>query len=249
MSGARKAKPSEVARANGRTAMGTTFNKALVKETALFPSESRTEVVYRELSRCIDAIRYSDLTWDEAVKSVKEAGTNLGWLDRPWRWCCLRALLQEHSDAPEIFWPLFVQWWSDCESNLAHGWLQRTLASADGSARDFLEPEDKDFFDSLPERVTVYRGTQRPGRHVGISWTTDKEIAEWFARRFCLKGTPTLLSGQVRKSSIIAAFAHRKESEVICLPRHVHGRTETSVRGASMNNPRPSKWLGETIPG
>jgi hypothetical protein len=135
---------------------------------------------------------------------------------------------------PNIFWPVFVTWWPDCEANLMHGWLPTTLAARrrilGDNAYDYLDPEDKKFFDALPDRIAIYRGMQEHGRYVGVSWTTNERVAVWFARRF-YGNNRILLSGYVRKTSVIAAFTERNENEVLCLPQHVHGRTKKRVRG------------------
>jgi hypothetical protein len=211
--------------------------------------EDRALIVGKEVLRCLEAIATADLTVLEKVGAVKEIGSELILLSRPWRWWVLKGLLQHYALDRDIFWPLFLQWWSDCESNLARGWLPGTLNCARiwSSPYEFLEPDDKKFFDELPERIIVFRG-KPPGRHIGIgmSWTTDREVAEWFSLRF--NGTSgVLLAGHVRKASIITAIASRNESEILVFPRYVHGRIETKVSGCLWSK-RPSAWGKESKP-
>ena len=59
-------------------------------------------------------------------------------------------------------------------------WEPRDLMANDKYERDL------DFYDSLPERFTVYRGVSgvEPAlAAAGVCWTTKRNIAEWFALR------------------------------------------------------------------
>ncbi|MGW8787120.1 hypothetical protein [Heyndrickxia sporothermodurans] len=84
-----------------------------------------------------------------------------------------------------------------------------------------LVDEDRAFYDSLPERLTVYRGgagidAGMAGR--GMCWTTRRDIAEWFANRAVRdEGEPILVTARVRKSDVLLAFA--SEHEVVVKPR------------------------------
>jgi hypothetical protein len=133
-----------------------------------------------------------------------------------------------------VFWPLLMEWWCDGESNCMRSvvpMIKRAIEWDGGRLpHEFMEPEDKIFYDALPETVPIYRGTQRPGRHIGVCWTTDRKKAEWFARRFAYgEKKPVLLTGHVRKSNIIACFTGRKESEVLAFPKHIRGRKEEAL--------------------
>ena len=83
---------------------------------------------------------------------------------------------------------------------------------------------------ALPERVTVYRGVNAYSEPSGLSWTLDRERAEWFARRFPERPDyPGLvfsyvITGRVLRGRIIALFNARQESEVVVFPRYVYRR-------------------------
>lgn len=190
---------------------------------------------YVEMCTIIDRIKRADLPPDEAATAIREAAVALVCLDRPYRWACLKALLETYAETPSIFWPLFITWWPDKESR--SGW-SATVARAlsFGSAQKYMRPEDRECFTALPDPVSIYRG-QLAGRHAGIAWTTDREWAERFARRSALffGGEPTLLTGRVKKADIIAVLTERKESEVIVLPRHVRNRSSQPVRPCKLN--------------
>ena len=84
----------------------------------------------------------------------------------------------------------------------------------------FLAEADPEFYDSLPETLTVYRGADRSCIEAGVSWTTDRHVAEGFARghRLLFNPDPVVATATVRKSEIFAATNGRQESEILCLP-------------------------------
>ena len=90
------------------------------------------------------------------------------------------------------------------------------------SPRDLLtnnnEERDLEFYDWLPERFTAYRGASGISAEqcaVGLCWTIDRKIAEWFANRGAGDGEPVLLSTRVRKSDV--ALVKATEKEVVIL--------------------------------
>jgi hypothetical protein len=89
---------------------------------------------------------------------------------------------------------------------------------------------------ALPDRVSIYRGVNAYSEPSGISWTLDRERAEWFARRFPLRPDypglvwSELIEGRVLQRRIIALFQSRQESEIVVFPRHVYQQTRQRVR-------------------
>jgi hypothetical protein len=84
------------------------------------------------------------------------------------------------------------------------------------------EPNDMEFYDGLPERVVVYRGTTQAELDdwpfFGVCWTTKGETAEWFAAthgRFRrVDSNPILLSQTVMRAAIAGVTDTRDEAEV-----------------------------------
>lgn len=77
---------------------------------------------------------------------------------------------------------------------------------------------DLDFYNSLPDSFTVYRGTggiPADRAAAGVCWTTNRAYADWFAGR--LSGDPVVVSARVRKSDVRLAFS--SEHEVVVAPR------------------------------
>ena len=78
------------------------------------------------------------------------------------------------------------------------------------SAKDLL------IFESLPEKVEAWRGTNHKRGLNGLSWTLDQEKAVWFARRFAWE--PSLLAkALVDKGDVVAYFGERNEREIVSL--------------------------------
>lgn len=87
---------------------------------------------------------------------------------------------------------------------------------ADKSA--LMSKEDYADYKKLPQVVTIYRGVSQHGAYYGVSWTDDKEKAEWFRNRFngYTKDVPTyLLTAKVSKDDILAYFNDRDERELV----------------------------------
>lgn len=92
-----------------------------------------------------------------------------------------------------------------------------------------MEADERATLGGLPDRIEVYRGTS--GISVakargGMSWTTDKATAAWFANLF--GGIPLVLRAEVRKADVLAYFFH--EDEIVVRPRRVSKVSAVQVR-------------------
>ena len=78
-----------------------------------------------------------------------------------------------------------------------------------------MDEEDLQFFNDLPEIVTVYRGVTdyNNKKKKAFSWSVDRKIAEWFANRFST-GTGEVWTMTVPKERILCYYGG-KEQEVI----------------------------------
>ncbi len=84
-----------------------------------------------------------------------------------------------------------------------------------------MDEEEYELFRSLDDVVTVYRGvTSYNAKNVkALSWTLNRDTAEWFAHRFSEQGT--VYEAQIPKEHICAVFLGRNEAEVIVDPKHL----------------------------
>jgi hypothetical protein len=86
----------------------------------------------------------------------------------------------------------------------------------------------------LPNAVKVWRGTLGvtvAQARIGYSWTTDRDIACWFAMRFAAHGSsPLVLTAQIAKTDISLFTSERNESEAVlmCSPTTVIADGEVS---------------------
>lgn len=106
-----------------------------------------------------------------------------------------------------------VSWvWMDSEAPCrANEWIWRTLFTGRGGNPSLTDQD----FQALPEVITVYRG----GNALSLSWTTDRDKAEWFADRF--GNDESVWMGTVEKRHILHAENGRGESELVIDPYHV----------------------------
>jgi hypothetical protein len=92
-----------------------------------------------------------------------------------------------------------------------------------------MSDEGLRIFDSLPEQIEVWRGTSHKRGLAGLSWTRDRAMAVFFARRFCsAKRVPLLAKGIVEKRDVIAYFGGRGEREIVSMKVSIMSVTKLS---------------------
>jgi hypothetical protein len=135
-------------------------------------------------------------------------------------------LWEETDDEPaDVFWPVFLENWCVCDGlwpmrKLLLPTLRRRFAQL--SPIPFMKPGDRQFYEALPDRVTVFRGCGRR-RVRGLPWTTDLTVAEKFARggRFPPPPDPVIARAEIDKADIFFVSGGRKESELILDPYRI----------------------------
>ena len=119
--------------------------------------------------------------------------------------------------------------WINCEAphndpELNKADLVFMFKSADPKA--LMEDDEYEQLQELDDTLTVYRGvTSYNADNVkALSWTLNKEKAEWFAHRFNDDGA--VYEAQIDKKHIFAIFNGRNESEVVLDPQYLTDITE-----------------------
>jgi hypothetical protein len=86
----------------------------------------------------------------------------------------------------------------------------------------FLSPSQRQFFETLPPQVQVFRGCSAP-RVQAIAWTTDRTTAEGFARlhRGIRVPEPVVASALIPKEHIFFVTDEREEKEIVLNPRRL----------------------------
>lgn len=105
------------------------------------------------------------------------------------------------------------------DPNISKGELVNLFHSV--SPEYLMDAEEQQQYQELEDPVTIYRGvTSYNAKNIrALSWTLDRDTAEWFAHRFGEEGT--VYEAQIQKSYILAFFGGRNESEVIVDPKHL----------------------------
>lgn len=169
-----------------------------------------------DTSRCA-LINYRFKLKQEQVDEAIRKGNPHSYVflhERPYRFDALRSVMRDWADG--FTQDLVESVWVDSENiwqNQA-GWRQ--IWQSLDSPWLHQDVHNRKFYASLPEEVTLYRGIAEGRNPNGLSWTTDRERAAWFAGRFKDgRRPPVLITGKASKRSIIAVFVDRNESEVV----------------------------------
>jgi hypothetical protein len=86
-----------------------------------------------------------------------------------------------------------------------------------------MDEDDKKFYDNLPEVITIYRGKQTTkAKRLGMSWTLNKEKANWFAHRWQTQ-QGKLYQATIEKKYVYAYLNNREEQEVVVDPSKLKG--------------------------
>ena len=79
-----------------------------------------------------------------------------------------------------------------------------------------MSEKEYEYYEALPDKMTVWRGVS-PGRErMGLSWTDDKSVAAWFKQRFETEEKKGyVLEAEIDKKNILAYFNVRNEKEIV----------------------------------
>jgi hypothetical protein len=118
----------------------------------------------------------------------------------------------------EVFWPVWLDWWNVCDFLWPYrGIVLDMLRFRDGGTKayPFQSPKDRALYDELPPTIEVFRGGKRPTIR-GVSWTTDRRVAEGFATgKRARTPDPRLAVAQIDKAHVFFLSTERQEAEVV----------------------------------
>lgn len=140
--------------------------------------------------------------------------------ERAYRCDALIKVMHEHGEeiSDRLYWKLVGNVWTDSENIYQNSLEWAILLGSDRGEREaIMSEEDLATYRALPDPITVYRGAIECLNEDGLSWSTDKKRAEWFARRFqnLRDGDAVVLTGTVAKEDALAYFSDRNESEIL----------------------------------
>lgn len=94
-----------------------------------------------------------------------------------------------------------------------------------------MTPEEYETFTNLPDKLILYRGCGNTEKKHGMSWTLNKEKAEWFARRYeILDTSPVIYVTKVDKGEALAYFNRRDEEEIVINARNLSKEEIKEIR-------------------
>jgi hypothetical protein len=144
--------------------------------------------------------------------------------ERPYRAEAFADIADQMDDA--AYWDLLAIVWMESENIPQMQDVWDTLLADDRPGREnMMDDEERAALAALPDVVTVYQG-HTTARDDGWSWTTDRTMAAWFARRFAEleDSEPVVTTGHVRREDITAYLLGRHEHEVLVDPDLVISR-------------------------
>jgi hypothetical protein len=84
---------------------------------------------------------------------------------------------------------------------------------------DWMDIDEREELLAMDDVIEIYRGVCDDG---GVSWSLERKVAEFFAKRRVNGSTGQVLAGTVSTDNVFAYLASRGESEIIVLnPRDV----------------------------
>lgn len=186
------------------------------------------------------SIPAANKTYEAKVKAAREALAKGDWEryvflhERPYRFGALEEAVNDGlDDDPTLYWKIVGRVWTDSENIHEHFDAWHELWSREMPGRELaMNDEERAALAALPDEFPIWRGVTHRDAVPGLSWTTDRSRAEWFARRFSsMEGKkPILASGRVRKADVLAHFLGRAEDEIVVLPERVQQVTTQTFR-------------------
>lgn len=148
--------------------------------------------------------------------------------DRPQR---LQEFWNNQNDIPEDqYWKVLGSVLTDLEGSTINRTEILMLLMSRKNPQQMMNEKEQGEFSKLPEMIPVYRGCKSDMQD-GLSWTTDREKALWFANRYAkLNPKVVVVSGEVPKSKVFAYFLGRGESEILISPGAVQNKTVEKIK-------------------
>lgn len=140
--------------------------------------------------------------------------------ERPYRLGAIEMMLNHElrRNSP-IFWEMVGAAWTDSENIYENKAIWEDIWASDPEHREHvMTEEDRIAFGKLRKRFRIYRGWNLYGRREGMSWTTSRPKAIWFAHRFAVEGSDypgSVATGVIEKKDVLAFFNGRGEREIV----------------------------------
>lgn len=122
----------------------------------------------------------------------------------------------------EQFWNAVARGWAGFNPIERTRWARLFSRFKPYWTPDILSPEDRAFYDELPDEFTAYRGQNGVELAAGGSFTLSRDVAHGYAlgRRNISYSDPTIVSLRVAKTHVALAFTARDEDEIVLFSAH-----------------------------
>lgn len=139
--------------------------------------------------------------------------------ERPWRLDAFKKIEKLMPD--HLYWKTLSDIWTDSENIFENAALWKHYLTSNRPCREsFMNAEEQKTLEALPSVFKIYRGyklghnSHHPKK--GMSYTLDKAIALWFAKRY---GTDDgkVTTKTVNKKEVFALLLRRSEQEIILI--------------------------------
>ena len=113
------------------------------------------------------------------------------------------------------WYTLLGEEWTGCDNIGLYRLALQKLVPSTGPVAEMMSLEERSAYDSLPDRLTLYRGCGHINK-LGASWSLDRTVAARFPylNRYRQK-RPILVTAEVSKAKVLAVKLDRAEVEVI----------------------------------
>ena len=158
----------------------------------------------------------------EKYKLARKYFDNQKWqeltflIERPFRFSFFYWIAVEHNVIHDK--SLLFDVWTDAENpHINRNFYIDAFEKLCADGKTYVEDEYRDEFNALPDEIEIFRGVgpeEYLGHHeLGLSWTLDKNVADWFSKRW--KKSGHVLSKTVSKENVLYFTNCRGENEVV----------------------------------
>jgi uncharacterized protein len=132
--------------------------------------------------------------------------------ERPYRWEVLWEIHENLTD--EEYWEILAGVYSDTENLWQYKlYVEILLASKRPHREKFMEKDELEWYNRLPEEFVIYRGFSHKKGRLSLSWTLSYMKACWFANRFQRNGR--VVKAKIKKEDVIGVLLGRSEAEIV----------------------------------
>lgn len=166
-----------------------------------------------------DMLRHKKEQVQRALES-ENWGHYVALHERPYRVMALKSLVSSRKideTDPQGFWNTLSYVWADSENvwQEMDFWVAVFELTGEEEAKIFMDRDEYLFLQQLHFPRKVWRGAREHNKR-GLSWTLDRDKAEWFASRFMQQGE--VIERTVERRDVFAYMNGRGEQEIILKP-------------------------------